>query len=173
MKNRITTIAKLLFAGAAAIIFSFSANAQNLMQENDIKTDVTEEHFEAPIRTEPKSMLSVDQIRVTEYAAPAPEAAAKATVSKKAVKLNPIKTAVAIAKINKIMKKAELKSTKENNVKAGGGISQNMKLGIIIAAIGLIVAILGGYVSWVLGALGLIALIVGLVIIIIELVNNM
>jgi|SRR6185312_526098 len=174
MINKITTFSKLLFAGAAVVLFSFSASAQNLMQENNVQTEATAQQFEASAGTEPKSMLSVDEVRATEYAAAPVDVAPVAKASKKAVKMNPIKTAIAVAKIAKAMKKAELKQPlKENKVKGGGGLSSNMKLGILLAAIGLIVAIIGGYVSGILGAIGVIILIVGLVLIIIELVNNM
>lgn len=177
MMNKITTFSKLLFAGAAVVFFSFSASAQDLMQENDVKTEVTEGSLEASNANEPKSLLSPTQVQELQYAAPAPEEAApKAT--KKATKVNPVKAAIAVAKINKMIKKAsKINSANEKDkVKGGGGLSQNMKLGIIIAAIGLIIALLGGFIwgttGGILVALGIIALIIGLIIIIVEFVNN-
>ena len=176
MKNKITQFSKFLFVGASVVLLSFSAKGQDLMQDSDVKTGVSQELYEAS--NGPKSLLSPAEVKEIQYAAPleaAPEAASKTKEVKKASKMNVVKAAIAVAKINKMIKKAELKeSSKSEKVKAGGGgISSRLKLGILLAAIGLIVAILGGFISGILVALGVIVLIIGLVLIIIDLVEGM
>jgi len=168
MKNKLTQFSKFLLAGAAIVLFSFSIKAQDAN---------TESHAEAST-TEPNALLSASEIKERTYAAePVTDNTPALKADKKAAKVNPIKVAIAIHKINKMIKKAELKDTvKSEKVKdgtQGGGLSQNMKVGILLAAIGLLVAILGGLVSWILFVLGVIVLIIGLIIIIVELVNNM
>jgi hypothetical protein len=178
MKNQITQFSKLLFATAAVVLFSFSVKAQDATTE----VATTENNLEASA-AEPNALLSASEVKQRTYAAesvtePASEVANPKTLKRATKFVNTIKAVVAINKLNKMIKKAELKdpanSEKAKDGKQGGGLDQMMKAGILLALIGLVATVIGGVEGiGILWALGVICLVIGLVLIIIDLVNNM